>query len=81
MKSIFKTISSEFQDLVQHTSVDATKKEKMETLNEKLEEDNKELLLQIGELRANEENLRAKYEKELSMIKEYSNGKDENILI
>lgn len=61
--------------------MDATKKEKMETLNEKLEEDNKELLLQIGELRANEENLRAKYEKELSMIKEYSNEKDENILI
>ena len=45
-----------------------------------MEKDNKELLLQIGELKANEEKLRTKYEKELSMIKESVSEKDKNLL-
>ena len=73
LQSIFKTISSQFRDLVQKDSAEAAK-------NEKMEKDNKELLLQIGELKANEEKLRTKYEKELSMIKESVSEKDKNLL-
>jgi hypothetical protein len=45
-----------------------------------MEKENKGMLLQIEELKANEEKLRAKYEKELSMIKESSSEKDKNLL-
>ena len=73
LQSIFKTISSQFRDLEQKDSADAA-------INEKMEKENKELLLQASELKANEEKLRAEHEQELSIIKASSTGKDRNIL-